>query len=264
MSQMPAKNGLFAQSGPSVMRYQRVETILQADPVLRDLLGPKDHEILKRNGEKQKYSKGVAAVTGYLHEKGIDASTAAPALVLAFAVKVLQEPKVDKGGAKEPETALPVPKKRGRPRLRDTLDKSAVKLVEKPGAQAEAKPAKKSVEKIVDKTGKKQGAGTTVKVPEPKGPEPKGPKPLVAQNSSVPLEGSVSPVSEGQPVVFLFVVTLSMLHGAYNLLKLFDHEPGAEKRLEKLAEQIDEMHRLRDITIAVTPDSLPPSFQHGS
>jgi hypothetical protein len=59
---------------PSVMRYDRVQQIIESDRALAAYLGPKDQEIEKRNGEKNYYRRGVVIVTEALHAKGVDAT----------------------------------------------------------------------------------------------------------------------------------------------------------------------------------------------
>jgi hypothetical protein len=66
------------------------------------------------------------------------------------------------------------------------------------------------------------------------------------------------------PTFCPFVSVSSLLHSTYNLLKLCDREPGAERRLERVTELLEETVQLKDVALAVPVESLPPTLQRGS
>ena len=53
------------------------------------------------------------------------------------------------------------------------------------------------------------------------------------------------------PTFCPFVSIASLLHSTYNLLKLCDREPGAEKRLESVTLLLAETIKLKDVALGV-------------
>ncbi len=75
---------------PTVMRYERVQDILQVEPVFRCRLGEKTFPVIKRNNEKVFFSKEVVRVTDAVHAEGLDAHNAPKNDVLRIAAQVLE------------------------------------------------------------------------------------------------------------------------------------------------------------------------------
>ena len=73
---------------PSVMRYNRVEQVLQDDLALRRRLGPKDCPIDRGFGTTILYSKEVVDVTEAIHRAGKDAHRIAKSEILTIANKL--------------------------------------------------------------------------------------------------------------------------------------------------------------------------------
>jgi hypothetical protein len=102
-----------AAKRPSIMRYEKVQAILDSEPALKDYLGPKDQEVVDRNNEKHFYSRGTVLVINELQDRGFDAHQAPKPTVLLLASKVLRD-KAQKASSATPEPELKRP--RGRPR----------------------------------------------------------------------------------------------------------------------------------------------------
>lgn len=210
------------------MRYDRVQSILEAERAFKDRLGPKDTEVTKRNGQPQRFAKSVIEVTRRLHANGIDAHTADKSLVVRLADEVLSSFKTNA-----------VPKKPAEVKPPDA------KLAEPRPVKAKAKPEK------------------------PKRAKPETPAPAPAPTVDL----APAPVSPAAPVApapappltttYIFLSVLTLLHSAYNLLQMFDREPGAEKRQEKLAEQMEEMYKLRDVPVPIPVNTIPTSLKNG-
>jgi hypothetical protein len=255
MSQVLEQEGSSRQKGLSVMRYDRIQSILEADPALRTRLGPKNQEIVKRNGDTQRFSKGVIDVAERLHQCGLDAHNAPRVKVLAIAIGVLNVLQPEIGEIKPPvevppEAVKPEPIKRRRRRRRlpdgTLVDPPDLVSSLPPGA---VQPTSVSSPPLV--------ADSRIAKPESPAPELKS---AVAGETHVE---QAKPVPAAMPAIYPFISVLSLLHSAYNLLKLFDREPVAEKRLEALAEQIDEMYCLKDVSVPMPLDTLPPSLKYG-
>ena len=243
------------------MRFERVQNFLEADPTLRERLGPKDHPVNNRSQEKHFFSKGVVAVTLTLHEKGLDAHTANKFTILEIAQEVLKsngeikmlslkiEP--DKNGAEEqapapvvlvtepapvpavPATGLPAPpikRKRGRPPK------------PKPPLEVAVKPEQAPV------------PTTQVQTPPPE----KLPQAL-PESAHPPL--SPQPRTDVQlPVFYPFPVVFAQLAAAYNILQMADNQPGADQRQAKLDSLIVDVLNLKDIAVPLPPAMTPPSL----
>lgn len=238
MSQENSPKGTAVVSkGPSVMRYDRVQTILEAEPAFRDRLGPKDQEVMKRNGQPQRFAKSVIEVTRRLHVNGIDAHTANKPLVLRLADEVLSSLK--SGG-------------------------SAPKRPTEPKPAAEPKPAKvKSIKAAKPATEPEKPVASRKRVkPEP-APSPAAPETATVIPAQVAPAETASGGNQQVTTTYIFLSVLTLLHSAYNLLQTFDREPGAEKRQEKLADQMEEVYRLRDVPVPVPVNTIPPTLKNG-
>lgn len=208
------------------MRYDRVQRILEAEPAFKDRLGPKDQEVAKRNGQPQRFAKSVIEVTRRLHANGIDAHTAGKHIVLRLADDVLSAIKPAGSVVKKaPET----------------------KTEPKPAKVKTAKPAKEAEKTAARKQPKNEPA-----------------RPAAASAPAAEPAPAAQPPAPAEPVTttYIFLSVLTLLHSAYNLLQTFDREPGAEKRQEKLADQMEEVYRLRDVPVPV-PVNIPLTLKNG-
>lgn len=193
---------------PSVMRYDRVQAILDSDPALKPFLGPKDQEVIKRNGEKHRYNRGVVTVTNALHERGFDAHNTNKNVVLSLAFDILRD--------KAPKAAMPEKPKVEKPK------------VEKPKPEPKAEPAPKPKAPKIPKAPK---APSVPKKPEPKAPAPEpvaaAPTPAGAVPPTAP-----APISKPGFVYYIYGTALSHAVTIYKTLEIGDRMPGAEARLE--------------------------------
>jgi hypothetical protein len=237
------------------MRFDRVQLILGAEPAFKDKLGPKDQEVTKRNGDVVRYSKGVVDVTTRLHEKGIDAHSAPRPVVLAVATDVLMFPK-----ASPKKTAEPKP----RAKAKTPKPKPEVKVEAEPKKVEPKKVEPKKVEPKKVEPKKVEPKPRKTKPTEPAAPAaPASPAPVAPSPTPEPAPAVVQAKPDEMPTIAPFLSVLSLLLAAYNLLKLFDREPAAEKRVDRLNELIDEMNSLRDVTVPIPINTLPPSLTDG-
>lgn len=233
---------------PSVMRFERVQTILESEPALRERLGPKDQPVFKkRNQEKHMFSRGVVAVTLALHKKGIDAHDADRYAVLSVAADVLEDlskrPATIKSPAKSAPKAAPKPPK-----------KPAVKAPARPKPKVKAKPAPaaKPVEPPVVQ------APAPAPAPEP----PKAPAPAPVQGAAPEIDPDAD-ANQQAPLFYIYLTVFSLLAPVKNFLELGDNQPGADQRMAKLDSLIEEVYKLRDVAVPLPPNMLPSSLKDG-
>ncbi len=86
---MPESPSQKSTKPPTVMRYERVQDIVSAEPVFRALLSPREKIVEKRNGEKVLFSKEVVEITDQIHAGGLDAHSVPRVNVLRLAAQVL-------------------------------------------------------------------------------------------------------------------------------------------------------------------------------
>lgn len=226
---------------PSVMRYDRVQAILEGDPSLKDMLGPKDQEVKKRNGEKHFYSRGAVLVTNTLHERQFDAHNVDKNIVIALALELLPE--------KAAKLAAPKPVKKPAP-------KPVAKPVEKPKPEPKPEPKPR---------------------PQPKKPEAKTPKAPVKQEPSAPpqaaapatvpvADASTAPAAavDSKPafVYYIYGNALSLAVALAKMLEVGDRLPGAEQRQQAANDIIDLLIPLRDMPVPMPKDLMPAVMQN--
>lgn len=241
------------EAKPSIARYERVQLILESDPTLRSAIGPRKQKVLKRDGTFALFSRGAVLVTEELQKRGEDPNTASRAYVQGLGAQLLglvspEEPSKVKAPP-EPKPSMPEPEPEPKP---------------KPEPKPEPEPESK----------RKPLAAGPASAPQPDSPPKSEPTPKAKRGRPKriqPAKPSVASTAETtgpapaavMPIFCPFVSIASLLHSTYNLMKLTDRQPGAERRLERVTELLEETVALKDVAIAVPVESLPASIQHG-
>ena len=278
MSQDTSVAGSSSAKMPSVMRFERVQSVLNGDPSLRDLLGPKDQALEKRNKQKHYCSRGAIVVTLALQAKGIDPHSANRDLIKALAMSLLPEKgvKATPKPVKKPEEAKVEKPKVEKPK------------VEKPKVE-KPKVEKPKVEK--PKVEKSKVDTAHVSVTKKTKPEPVAAAVAVAAVATVPAVAApmssasiVGPVAAAvatavpavsaaavenlgsdTPPAFVYHIYASALSMAVTLAKLLelgDRLPGAEQRQENANRVIDDLLPLRDTPVPMPQDLMPVTMQN--
>jgi hypothetical protein len=99
-------SAIKSDSKPNVMRYQRVQAILENEPGMRKRLGPKDCVAIAKFGEQVSVSKLTLTVTESLHEAGRDSSKIPKSEIVDIAASFLPEFNPD---AARPSPVVPGP-----------------------------------------------------------------------------------------------------------------------------------------------------------
>ena len=234
MSQDSSSLGVAAGKLPSVMRYDRVQAILEADDAIKAHLGPKDQEVTKRNGEKHRYTRGVFLVTNILHERHFDAHNVDKNMVLGIAFEVL----IDK-----PQKIVP-PKPVAKPA--PPPPPKPVVEVKKPEPKPEPKP------KAIRPQAPKKS------VPQTKAPAKPGP----AAVPPAPVPAPVAP-AEQKPgfVYYIYGTALSHAVTIYKTLEIGDRSPGAEARLDTVSKLIDQLKPLANTAVPM-PEDFNNALKH--
>ncbi len=73
---------------PSVMRYQRIQSILESEPIFRSRMQPRNCEVTKKPDEKFYYCRLVFDVTNALHTSNKDPHSVPKAVVLMKATEI--------------------------------------------------------------------------------------------------------------------------------------------------------------------------------
>ena len=242
---------------PSVMRYDRVQSILEGDLALRNLLGPKDQQVIKRNGEKHFYSQGVVLVTLALHERGLDAHQVEKPRVLNLAAELLR----DKPQKFKPELLKPEP----------------FPAPPKPEPPAPPKPEPPAPPKPEPRKAKAKPDPKPQPKPEPKPrakkePKAKRPDPLPPVKAAVAPSRAEAPVAaapaavvepvKGGSVYYIYGTALSLAVTLHRTLEIGDRTPGAEGRLEAVGKIIDELKGLANVGVPM-PDDFNSAMRHG-
>lgn len=191
---------------PTSMRYERVQDILSNDLALKQLLGPKNHPIDSRFGEKIMFSKEAVDVTNAIHAEGKDAHKVSKNEVLGTAMRILKglrangetRPPAPVAVAPQPPAAPPATiaeKKKQKPKP-SPKSKPAAPPVTAPERQEQKsesavapalapkpiKVKKQAPAKPVAKTPAQKAGAKTVKpvkvVKQPKAIKPEHPKPV--------------------------------------------------------------------------------------
>ena len=230
---------------PSVMRYDRVQAILDSDPALKPFLGPKDQEVIKRNGEKHRYNRGVVNVTNALHERGFDAHNTDKYVVLALAYDILRD-KPQKPAAEKPKVEKPKVEK---PKVeKPKVEKPPkVKAAPKPKAEAQPKPAKPAKPSSVpEKPEPSKPEKATAALAPAQAPAPTG----AALSHAAPVPSSDKPAY----VYYIYGTALSHAVTIYKTLEIGDRMPGAEARLETVSRLIDQLKPLANTGVPMPED----------
>lgn len=215
------------------MRYDRVQAILEHEPALKDSLGPKDQEIIKRNKEKHFYSRGVVTVTAALHDRGFDAHNADRSTVLHVAAEVL--------GALKDKPAKP-------PTVKPVVPKPVPKPAPAPKAEVKLKPTRPKPKPKAK--------------PEPVTATPVAENPPAVKSSAPALSTATAngaPTDDRVPVYYIYATGLSLVLGLRKILEM-DQSPGFEARQQKVDDLYSEMYKLRDVAIPIPADMMPPSL----
>ncbi len=254
---------------PSVMRFERVQTILESEPALRERLGPKDQAVYKRNQERHFFSKGVVAVTCALAQKRIDAHSANRNIVLSVASSVLGI-----GSDKAPVLKITQP-------VRQPVKQPVkVKEAKKPEVKALPAPVPATVPKPAPPKPKAPKAAPKPKAPKATVPKPEPPAPVPAPApvqvqppapaapATQPAAVEPAPVEEVEPLqqvpgYYIYTTIYALLAPAFQLMELGDNTPGAEQRKGKLGSLLEDVYKLKDVAVPLPPNMLPPSLKDG-
>jgi len=96
---------------PSFIRYQRVENILNSEPVFRSKITDRTEIVMKPNGRQHKFSIGVVKTTEAIHADGKDAYNIPRTEVVKMAMQVIGVGSVNTNGHSEATPSpLSVPK----------------------------------------------------------------------------------------------------------------------------------------------------------
>jgi len=173
--------------GLSIMRYNRVQSILENDPVLRTKIGPRDVAVPKRNGDKVCFSRGTIDVVAELFSKNLAIHNTPKPVVLHVAGSMMHlfkdGPKTVKASIKHNNSltaeSKPVIKHAPEPKSKS---KPEPKPESKPEPKPEPKPQTEPKEAAVPKT--KVAAPLDLKPTKPSsGPE----VPLVVPAAPTPV-----------------------------------------------------------------------------
>lgn len=85
---------------PTVARVSHVEGVITKEAAFNGLLGPKDAEATRRDGQKIKFYRASLGVAKSIHDAGIDAIELPKAEILGYARKYF----ADNGGPAVPES----------------------------------------------------------------------------------------------------------------------------------------------------------------
>lgn len=212
---------------PSVMRYDRVASILGAEPAFKDRIGPKDQVITKRNSEKFYYSRLVVSVTDLIHTHGLDAHNVPKSYVLKVATEAC-----------------------------DFLSQNGAP-VKPPVKRKKTEPPVKTEEAAKEMAAKK-------KAPEPKVPQPEtavvvaeAPKPAEPYRSQAPAPQVLEAESK-LVTVYSNIAKLTLCISVQNLMQLDDDKfPGFEKRSEAINFLIGDFNRIKNspTMVELRPDA---------
>jgi hypothetical protein len=208
---------------PTVMRYVRVQTILENEPAFKDQLGQKDKEVAKRNGQRHFFSKKVIDVTEAIHRAGLDAHNTDRGVVLRYAMGVfgMEQPN---SSPQQPKNSLPV------------------KLPPVPAPPAEVeRNGKHKPDKEKTKTAPKKTKISDIKLavrPVAK-TEPEEPEPEEEEEVASPSRLESKPISY-QVNTAIFTLLCAVMNLAER-----DGAPGADKRLQKVEALMDEYEKVK-------------------
>lgn len=171
---------------PTMMRFERVQEILENDAVFKTKLGAKDQPIQKRNSESKCFSKEVVDVVMAIHEQGLDAHHIPKSDVLRWAIKVLKLFPDSNDGSSSPPPRKPAGAA-GRPKQPPPPPEKKVEKPKAPPPKPTLKkpptppPAPKKPAKLIAKIAqaKPVSAGAPKKPSKPEAP--KKPKPVSAE-----------------------------------------------------------------------------------
>src|SRR5271157_3791360 len=242
---------------PSVMRYDRVQSILEGDLALKDFLGPKGQEVEKRNGEKYLYSQGVILVTNALHERGFDAHNVDKDKVLLLASELLRDKKL---ALKAIAASKPEP---GAKSQESKVEEA--KPAPKPKPAPKSKPAPKPKPKPVPKSASQKIKPRSVK---PKASAASAASPVAAvsvhRNDSLPAPAPAT--IDGQTpksgyVYYTYGTALGLAVTLHRTLEIGDRMPGAEARLEAVGKIIDQLKPMANVGVPM-PDDFNNAMKH--
>lgn len=234
---------------PTSMRYERVQDILEHDFALRSKLGPKNHEVDTRFGEKLLVSKETVEVTEAIHAEGKDAHKVPKNEILKMAAKVMKvfpqngDVRIPSPSPVEPGTVVQVSTEPETDKKQKA--KPAAKTKSESSAKAEPSGTKTTVVDTKAKQAKKQektdlkttklsksdsqetddGAGATAEIQRPESELPPEKQPLRLPAEFDPTK---YPHYSVQSSVY------SLLLSALNLSVHFEKFPGFEERQKKL------------------------------
>jgi hypothetical protein len=264
---------------PSVMRYDRVEKILNGEPAFASRMSPRNVAVCKPDGNQKFYSPEVVDVTNIIHDLGKDPHKVQKNEVIRTALKVF------KIGQAPAPVAAPVNGTHVKPvEPSPAPTPEPVLETKKPEPEKPQKAAPRAVAKAAAKPTQPTPVATLELPPEPVAPPP--PAPAHAQAPDAPAPAAPAPAApapvaaapapaapapvaaapppqqsreealdeaskllnperpgEDKDVSNAYISMYSLALTILQLIELYDRQPGREKRYKTLDEFAKEINR---------------------